>query len=100
MQSVELDSLGIDLVKGLTEVPSRQEDGTVYYGHRAIASVLLTGALPFNLIGHLMTWRPLDQQVARLYRLVARHRTQLSRATLSCQHALITLKGAPWRKTG
>ena len=99
MQSVDLDSLGIDPVRSLVEVPSRQEDGTVYYGHRAISSVLQTGALPFTLIGHLMTWWPFNWLAAQLYRLVSQHRTQLSSVSSSCRHALITLKRARQGKT-
>lgn len=92
MQSVDLAALGVDPVRARIEVPARREDGAVVYGHRAIAAVLNTGALPIRLVGQILTWAPLNPLSARCYRAVATHRDWLSRGISIGKKTLDTFK--------
>jgi predicted DCC family thiol-disulfide oxidoreductase YuxK len=92
LQSVDLSALGVDPERVRHEVALRREDGSVLYGHRAIAGVLTTGLLPARLVGGAMTWGPFDRISAWGYRMVSTHRPELSRGITSCRHAFVTLK--------
>jgi predicted DCC family thiol-disulfide oxidoreductase YuxK len=91
LQAVDLNAIGVDPVRARSEVPSRRVDGTVDYGHHAIAVVLRTGTLPFQIIGRIMTWGPFNRLSAWCYRMISQHRHQISRARSSCGQAFVAL---------
>jgi predicted DCC family thiol-disulfide oxidoreductase YuxK len=85
-QPVDLESLGIDPTRAEREVAFRGADATVLYGHEAIAAALKTGALPWRTLSRAITFGPIDHLSARIYRLVSRHRHQLSSRTPKCKN--------------
>ena len=84
VQSVDLEALGIDAERAMLEMPYVQPDGRVEYGHRAIASILATGPLPWRLVGRLMTTRPVEPLARRAYHWVAANRSRLPGGTPVC----------------
>ena len=89
MHSIDLVSRGVDPLRARVEVPVRLEDGTVVYGHRAVAAVLKTGALPLLWVGEAMTWGPLNRLSAWCYRVVSEHRHLLSRGSSVTEAGLV-----------
>ena len=84
VQSVDLAALGVDEERALMEMPYVHPDGRVDYGHRAFASILGTGPLPWRLVGRLMTTWPLDPVARRAYQWVAANRSRLPGGTSAC----------------
>lgn len=83
IQAEDLPSFGIDPQRAGAEMPAVRPDGSVVYGHAAIAAGLLTGPRPVRMLGHLIArlpWLP-----ARVYRWVADHRHQLPGGTGACE---------------
>lgn len=85
MNSVELATLGVDPVRATREVPFVSADGTVSYGHRAIAAALRTGPLPLKLIGTLLVLPGLSQLGGLVYRTVAKNRHRLPGGQRECK---------------
>jgi predicted DCC family thiol-disulfide oxidoreductase YuxK len=73
----DLEYLNIDHSRVRREVLFLSGSGTTLYGHEAIAAVLKTGALPWRLLGHVITLRPINRLSALVYRTVSRHRHSL-----------------------
>lgn len=84
VQSVDLAALGVDEGRALVEMPYVHPDGRVDYGHRAFASILRTGPLPWRLVGRLMTTPLVDPVARRAYHWVAAHRSRLPGGTPAC----------------
>lgn len=84
VQSVDLAALGVDEERALVEMPYVHPDGSVDYGHRAFASILGTGPLPWRLVGRLMTTRPVDPVARGAYHWVAANRSRLPGGTPAC----------------
>ena len=84
VQSVDLAALDIDEERALVEMPYVHPDGRVDYGHRAFASILRTGPLPWRLVGRLMTTRLVDPVARRAYHWVAANRSRLPGGTPVC----------------
>ena len=84
VQAVDLTALGVDEERALMEMPYVHPDGRVDYGHRAVASILGTGPLPWRLVGRLMTTRPVDPVARRAYHWVAANRSRLPGGTPAC----------------
>ena len=51
VQAADLEALGVDPVRAVVEMPYVHPDGRVDYGHRAFASILRTGPLPWRVVG-------------------------------------------------
>jgi len=77
LQTDDLEFLDIDHSRVHREVLFLSGSGTTLYGHEAIAAVLKTGALPWQLLGHVITLRPVNRLSARIYRTVSQHRHRL-----------------------
>jgi predicted DCC family thiol-disulfide oxidoreductase YuxK len=77
LQSVDLVALGVDVKRTKSQVPFREADGTVVYGHEAVTAALTTGSLPLRLVGRVLTFGPVDPLSARSYRVIARRRRLL-----------------------
>lgn len=84
LQSVDLEALGVSAERAVAEMPFVHADGSVVYGHRAIAAVLRTGAAPLRVIGRIITLPGVDPAARLTYGWVARHRHQLPGGTPSC----------------
>jgi len=84
LQSVDLPSLGVDPVRAQREVALRYDDGTILYGHEAIAGALRTGSKPWRILGHVLVLGPIDPFSAMVYRAVSRHRHQLPGGSTTC----------------
>jgi predicted DCC family thiol-disulfide oxidoreductase YuxK len=84
IQSVDLVALGVSPDRARVEMPLVRADGSVAYGHQAVAGALATGALPLRLIARLMSLPPFDRVFKRAYSLLARHRHQLPGGTAAC----------------
>ena len=84
IQSVDLAALGVSPERAVSEMPLVRTDGSVVYGHEAVAGALATGVLPLRFIARLMTLPPFDRIVSRLYGWVARHRHQLPGGIAAC----------------
>ncbi|WP_446665945.1 thiol-disulfide oxidoreductase DCC family protein [Flexivirga sp. B27] len=84
LQSVDLAALGVSEERAFEEMPFVDADGTVVYGHEAVAAALRTGPAPARMLGRLLAF-PAAGVVARpAYRWVARHRHQLPGGTPAC----------------
>ena len=94
LQSVDLPALGVDTLRAEHEMPAVDADGRVHYGHRAWASILATGAPPWQLVGWLMTHRPTEALARAAYGWVSTHRDRLPGGTPAC-----ATTGAPQRRT-
>jgi predicted DCC family thiol-disulfide oxidoreductase YuxK len=84
LQSVDLSALGISPERALEEMPYVDFDGSVRYGHEAVAAALRTGPLLLRWFGRAMVLPGLGQVSGVLYRWVARHRHQLPGGTPAC----------------
>ena len=84
IQSVDLAALGVSPKRVTREMPLVLDDGSVVYGHGAVAGALASGAPPLRLIARMMMVPPFDRLFALVYRLVATHRHQLPGGTASC----------------
>jgi predicted DCC family thiol-disulfide oxidoreductase YuxK len=84
IQSADLAALDVSPERAIRELPLVRADGSVVYGHKAVAGALATGILPLRLLARAMTLTPLDLIFKRLYGWVARHRHQLLGGTASC----------------
>ncbi|MCG2802151.1 MAG: DUF393 domain-containing protein [Cellulomonas sp.] len=82
--TVDLAALGVDPQRAQRELPHVTSDGTVTYGHRAVASALLTGPVPARMAGRLLASRALDRPAAAGYRWVAAHRHRLPGGRATC----------------
>ena len=81
---VDVDALGVDAERALVEMPYVHPDGRVDYGHRAFASILRTGPLPWRVVGRLMTTRAVDPVARSAYHWVAANRSRLPGGTAAC----------------
>ena len=82
IQGADLAELGVDPERALAEMPAVLPDGSVVYGHSAVAAALLTGPWYAQLLGRLIAsvpWLP-----SRVYRWVATHRHQLPGGSAAC----------------
>lgn len=84
VQESDLVALGIDPARAVVEMPYVHPDGRVDYGHRAWASVLRTGPLPWRAVGWLMTTRVVEPLAVRVYFWVAHNRHRLPGGTSAC----------------
>ena len=84
IQAVDLTALGVDADRAVVEMPYVHPDGRVDYGHRAFASILRTGPLPWRVVGRLMTSAPVDPIARRAYHWVAANRSRLPGGTATC----------------
>ncbi len=84
MQSVDLDGVGVSPSRAARELPLVRADGTVAYGHEAIAAALATGSLPLRLLGRLLIAPGCSGLFSWFYRTVAAHRHELPGGTASC----------------
>jgi predicted DCC family thiol-disulfide oxidoreductase YuxK len=84
-QSVDLAAVGVSPERAPLEVPFVAADGSVVYGHEAIAGALRTGPLPARWLGALMIWQPVSHLAREIYRLVARYRHRLPGSTSACR---------------
>ncbi len=84
LQSVDLPSLGVSPERALEEMPYVGADGSVCYGHRAVAAALGTGPFPFRLLGRAIVLPGIGRISERVYRWIARHRHQLPGGTPAC----------------
>lgn len=84
LQSVDLASLGVSAARAVEEMPLVRADGSVVYGHEAIAGALGTGPAPLRILGRLLGLPALAPAARRVYRWVARHRHQLPGGTPAC----------------
>lgn len=87
LQSCDLASLGIDAVRSGREMPFLAADGSVSYGHRAWAGVLMTGPAPLRWLGRVLGSRAAAPWAARTYRQVAENRHRLPGGTPTCSLA-------------
>lgn len=84
LDAVDLAALGVDQRRARRELPYVGSDGTVTYGHLAVASALLTGPVPARMLGRLLGSRALDRPAAAGYRWVAAHRHRLPGGRAAC----------------
>lgn len=84
LQSVDLDALGVSEERAVVEMPFVHTDGSVVYGHEAIAAALRTGPAPLRAIGRAITLPGVDPIARLIYGWVARHRQQLPGGTAAC----------------
>ena len=75
---------GIDPSRAEREMPYVAPDGSITYGHRAWAGILLTGPWPARIVGRTLTAPGLDRLSAAVYRWVAEHRESLPGGTPAC----------------
>jgi len=85
VQAADLEALGVDPVRAVVEMPYVHPDGRVDYGHRAFASILRTGPLPWRLVGRVIESRPVDPVARRTYAWVAANRHRLPGGTAACE---------------
>lgn len=99
-----LAGLGVDVERAARELPFVAADGSVSYGHRAVAHALGTGPLPARVIGRALDARIWRRPAAAAYGWVARHRHELPGGTSSCAlpsaGAAIAPSAAPAAPTG
>ena len=84
MQDVDLARLGVDAQRAARELPFVGIDGTVVYGHRAVAAALLTGNVAFRLVGRIVRSSLLERPMAAAYGWTARNRGSLPGGTPTC----------------
>jgi len=84
LQSVDLDTAHVCPERAAAEIPFVDSDGSVAYGHAAVAGALRTGPLPLRLLGHALVSRPVDPVAAAAYRWIAGHRHQLPGSSAAC----------------
>ena len=84
IQDVDLVALEVDADRAVLEMPYVRPDGQVDYGHRAFASILRTGPLPWRVVGWLMTTALVEPLAIRAYRAVAQNRHRLPGGTAAC----------------
>jgi predicted DCC family thiol-disulfide oxidoreductase YuxK len=84
LQSVDLERLGVSPERALAEMPYVAADGSVSYGHEAVAAALGTGTLPFRTLGRLIVLPGIGRVSGLGYRWIARHRHQLPGGTPAC----------------
>ena len=84
MQAVDLGHLGITLAQAEHAVPFVADDGTVSFGHRAIAGALLTGGPGWRLTGRALMLPGISSVAALVYRWVAANRYRLPGGTVAC----------------
>lgn len=85
VQAADLEALGVDPVRAVVEMPYVHPDGRVDYGHRAFASVLATGRLPWRLAARVIGARPVEPLARRTYAWVAANRHRLPGGTAACE---------------
>ena len=85
IQEADLVALGVDPARAVLEMPYVRPDGVVDYGHRAFASILRTGPLPWRVVGRLIESRPVDPVARRAYAWVAANRHRLPGGTAACE---------------
>ena len=95
LQSVDLDALGVSPERATAELPFVSDDGSVEYGHAAIAAALRTGGLPYRVLGSMVVSRPLNALAVRAYAWVSRHRHQLPGGTPACELPVATARSEP-----
>lgn len=84
LQSVDVDALDVSAERALSEMPFIGADGSVVYGHRAVAAALRTGPAPLRVAGRLITLPGVGPIAQLVYGWVARHRHQLPGGTAAC----------------
>ncbi|MFY9783908.1 MAG: DCC1-like thiol-disulfide oxidoreductase family protein [Acidimicrobiales bacterium] len=85
LQSVDLAALGVDPRRAEREVPFRNRNGAVVYGHRAIAAALSTGSPSWRVIGRALTFGPMNVVSEWCYRAASRHRRHLPGGCKRCK---------------
>ncbi len=85
IQEADLAALGVDPERALVELPYVHPDGRVDYGHRAFASILRTGPLPWRVVGRLLTAPVVDAVARRTYHWVAANRARMPGGTPACE---------------
>ncbi|MCK9822248.1 DUF393 domain-containing protein [Nocardioides cavernae] len=85
IQAADLAGLGVDPVRAVVEMPYVHPDGRVSYGHRAFASILRTGPVPWRLVGRLLESRAVDPVGRRAYAWVAANRHRMPGGTAACE---------------
>ncbi|PKH37629.1 Predicted thiol-disulfide oxidoreductase YuxK, DCC family [Nocardioides alpinus] len=84
IQAADLAALGVDADRATVEMPYVHPDGRVDYGHRAFASILRTGPLPWRVVGRVMTAPGIDRVARRTYHWIAANRSRLPGGTPAC----------------
>lgn len=84
LQSADLAKLGVDADRALAEMPYVDQDGSVVYGHAAVAAALRTGPRPLRIVGRLLVAPGIGRVAATTYRWIARHRQRLPGGTAAC----------------
>lgn len=93
MQELDLVNLGVDPRRATQELPFVGADGTVVYGHRAVAAALRTGGVAVRLVGRVLGSALLERPVSAAYRWTARNRGSLPGGTGACPVAARTADG-------
>ena len=84
IQSTALEQLGVDPDRATREIPA-VVDGSVVYGHHAIAASLMTGPTPSRILGHVVGAPRFEWLFSSIYRWVAAHRHSLPGGSSSCE---------------
>jgi predicted DCC family thiol-disulfide oxidoreductase YuxK len=84
LQSVDLAAFGVSPERATVEMPYVAADGSVCYGHEAIAAALGTGPVPLRAVGRLIVLPGIAPVARAAYGWVARHRHQLPGGTTAC----------------
>lgn len=84
LQDVDLPALGVDPDRALREMPFVAADGTVAYGHRAWAGILLTGRLVCRAAGRALIAPGLERLAGAVYGWVSDNRSRLPGGTPAC----------------
>jgi predicted DCC family thiol-disulfide oxidoreductase YuxK len=84
MQDVDLAPLGIAVADAEHAVPFVAQDGSVSFGHRAIAAALRTGPFGWRLLGRVLVLPGISPVAALVYRWVAANRYRLPGGTAAC----------------
>jgi predicted DCC family thiol-disulfide oxidoreductase YuxK len=84
MQDVDLARFDITTAQAEQALPFVADDGSVTFGHRAIAAALRTGPWGWRLLGRLLVAPGVDALAALVYRWVAANRFRLPGGTAAC----------------
>ncbi len=84
IQDTDLTAYAVDPVLAMREMPFVRADGSIAYGHRAWAAVLLSCPVPVAWVGRLLDSRSIAPVAARAQGWVARHRSHLPGGTPAC----------------
>lgn len=84
LQTIDLASLNVSSERAVEEMPFVHPDGTVNYGHEAVAAALRTGPAPVHVLGLILGLPALTPIARPAYRWLARHRHRLPGGTAAC----------------